>query len=223
MNEVSNLIGSGISDLDSTAIAVNFILCVIMSFIARLFYIRFSTSLTGKHHIGTVIPILATIVFSVILVVKSSLALSLGLVGALSIVRFRTPIKEPEELVYLFLAISIGLGYAAGYSLLTTVLTLAILLMIYLWLSNKSISNKDEYNLTLDWQKKDLTFEKILQTVMGFSKSLKLIRLNKGPVNNTAVFLITPDIENGLDEIIAQLNVLDETIDISFFESRTNW
>ena len=95
--------------------------------------------------------------------------------------------------------------------------------MIYLWLSNKSISNKDEYNLTLDWQKKDLTFEKILQTVMGFSKSLKLIRLNKGPVNNTAVFLITPDIENGLDEIIAQLNVLDETIDISFFESRTNW
>ncbi len=223
MNEVSNLIGSGISDLDSTAIAVNFILCVIMSFIARLFYIRFSTSLTGKHHIGTVIPILATIVFSVILVVKSSLALSLGLVGALSIVRFRTPIKEPEELVYLFLAISIGLGYAAGYSLLTTVLTLAILLMIYLWLSNKSISNKDEYNLTLDWQKKDLTFEKILQTVMGFSKSLKLIRLNKGPVNNTAVFLITPDIENGLDEIIAQLNVLDETIDISFFESKTNW
>ena len=223
MNEVSNLIGSGISDLDSTAIAVNFILCVIMSFIARLFYIRFSTSLTGKHHIGTVIPILATIVFSVILVVKSSLALSLGLVGALSIVRFRTPIKEPEELVYLFLAISIGLGYAAGYSLLTTVLTLAILLMIYLWLSNKSISNKDEYNLTLDWQKKDLTFEKILQTVMGFSKSLKLIRLNKGPVNNTAVFLITPDIENGLDEIIAQLNELDETIDISFFESKTNW
>ena len=223
MNEVSNLIGSGISDLDSTAIAVNFILCVIMSFIAMLFYIRFSTSLTGKHHIGTVIPILATIVFSVILVVKSSLALSLGLVGALSIVRFRTPIKEPEELVYLFLAISIGLGYAAGYSLLTTVLTLAILLMIYLWLSNKSISNKDEYNLTLDWQKKDLTFEKILQTVMGFSKSLKLIRLNKGPVNNTAVFLITPDIENGLDEIIAQLNVLDETIDISFFESKTNW
>ena len=46
----------------------------------------------------------------VITVVKSSLALSLGLVGALSIVRFRTPIKEPEDLVYIFISIGIGIG-----------------------------------------------------------------------------------------------------------------
>jgi len=43
-------------------------------------------------------------------VVESSLALTLGLVGALSIVRFRTAVKEPEELSYMFLAITIGLG-----------------------------------------------------------------------------------------------------------------
>ena len=41
------------------------------------------------------------------------LALSLGLVGALSIVRFRAAIKEPEELAYLFLTISVGLGFGA--------------------------------------------------------------------------------------------------------------
>ena len=46
----------------------------------------------------------------IITVVKSSLALSLGLVGALSIVRFRAAIKEPEELAYLFLTIAIGLA-----------------------------------------------------------------------------------------------------------------
>ena len=49
----------------------------------------------------------------VIAVVKSSLALSLGLVGTLSIVRFRVAIKEPEELVYLFLCIGIGLALGA--------------------------------------------------------------------------------------------------------------
>ena len=75
-----------------------------MAFLLRRFYISRSFSLTGKSHIGSIIPILSSVVFLVILVVKSSLALSLGLVGALSIVRFRTPIKEPEELVYLFLA-----------------------------------------------------------------------------------------------------------------------
>jgi hypothetical protein len=50
----------------------------------------------------------------IITIVKASLALSLGLVGALSIVRFRAAIKEPEELAYLFLAIAIGLDFGAG-------------------------------------------------------------------------------------------------------------
>ena len=73
-----------------------------LSFIVRSFYIKRSFTLVGKTNIGSVLPILSGVVFLVIMVVKSSLALSLGLVGALSIVRFRTPIKEPEELVYLF-------------------------------------------------------------------------------------------------------------------------
>ena len=223
MNNIENLLSSGNSDIDAISIGLNFILCVLMSFIARSFYIRYSTSLTGKHHIGTVIPILATIVFSVILVVKSSLALSLGLVGALSIVRFRTPIKEPEELVYLFLSISIGLGYAAGYSFMTTIITLSILAMIYFWLSNKNIGQKDEYTLVVSWESKDLTFEKIISEAMEISSSLKLIRLNQGPINNIASFNLVPDDDFGIDQITNKMTSLDPEIEINFFESRTNW
>ena len=50
--------------------------------------------------------------------------------GALSIVRFRTPIKEPEELSYLFLSIGIGLGLGAGQLFITTVMTCVILLLV---------------------------------------------------------------------------------------------
>lgn len=50
----------------------------------------------------------------IITIIKTSIALSLGLVGALSIVRFRTPIKEPEELAYIFIAIAVGLGLGAN-------------------------------------------------------------------------------------------------------------
>ena len=57
----------------------------------------------------------------IITVIKSSIALSLGLVGALSIIRFRTPIKEPEELAYIFIAIAIGLGLGANQVLVTVV------------------------------------------------------------------------------------------------------
>ena len=57
----------------------------------------------------------------IITVIKTSIALSLGLVGALSIIRFRTPIKEPEELAYIFIAIAIGLGLGANQILATVV------------------------------------------------------------------------------------------------------
>ena len=74
------------------------------------------------------------------------------------------------------MAISIGLGYAAGYSFLTTILTLSILLMIYLWLSNKSITNKDEYNIAINWTNNEVSFEAIIETVMSLSETLKLIK-----------------------------------------------
>jgi uncharacterized membrane protein YhiD involved in acid resistance len=63
----------------------------------------------------------------VISIVKSSLALSLGLVGALSIVRFRTAIKDPEELLFLFIAIAVGLGVGADQRWATVVGVLFIL------------------------------------------------------------------------------------------------
>tara|TARA_B100001057_G_C22681909_1_gene884102 strand:+ start:450 stop:833 length:384 start_codon:yes stop_codon:yes gene_type:complete len=76
------------------------------------------------------LPILSLITFLVILVVKTSLALSLCLVGALSIIRFRTPIKEPEELIYLFLSIGLGLGYGANQTLITISIFTGILIVI---------------------------------------------------------------------------------------------
>ena len=96
---------------DLTVVILNYIFCVLCSFALKIIYENKSTSLSGKFHIGIVIPILTQITFFIILIVKSSLALSLGLIGALSIVRFRTPIKEPEELVYLFFSIAIGIGF----------------------------------------------------------------------------------------------------------------
>ena len=201
----------------------SFSMCVLMSFILRHFYIRRSFSLTGKSHIGSIIPILSSVVFLVIVVVKSSLALSLGLVGALSIVRFRTPIKEPEELVYLFLAIAIGLGYAAGQILITTVLILSTLVMIYFWLSNRTLSQVNEYNLVINWQDQKVEFEELLNKLKSYSKDLKLVRLDKNSIESTAVMLVTPESESFVELITKDLKALDSEIAVTFFEAKTNW
>ena len=221
--DINQLINPNITQSDIIPTLFSFFICVLMSFIVRDFYIKRSFSLTGKMHIGSIIPVLSAVVFLVIVVVKSSLALSLGLVGALSIVRFRTPIKEPEELVYLFLAIAIGLGYGAGQVLITTILSLSILLIIFMWLSNRKIAKTSEYNLVIKWTKKDVAFEDILREVSPVAENLKLVRLDKGPSDNTSVMLIVPDDDHPIEEISYKLNALDNNVHVTFFEAKTNW
>lgn len=226
MNNFSNLnelIYPEFSQLDLIPTLFSFFICILMSFIIREFYIRRSFSLTGKMHIGSIIPILSAVVFLVIIVVKSSLALSLGLVGALSIVRFRTPIKEPEELVYLFLAIATGLAYAAGQVFVATIIILLILLMIYFWLSNRSNIQTNEYNLIVKWEQESVLFEDVSKAIMLFTQNLKLIRLDKGYQGNTAVMLITPEQNSSIEEISKILQKLDNKMVVTFFEAKSNW
>mgnify|MGYP005651658769 FL=1 len=93
---------------------LNLIVAVILSMIIRWHFKRFGSTLSNRDEFAQVFPFVSLTVVLIIMVVKSSLALSLGLVGALSIVRFRTPIKEPEELAYLFVSIAVGLGLGAS-------------------------------------------------------------------------------------------------------------
>ncbi len=115
---------------------LNFIFSIILSallaFLVKLSYVKISKSLNDKEHFSEIFIPLAIITTLVITVVKFSLALSLGLVGALSIVRFRAAIKEPEELVYLFFIIGIGLANGANQFLVAIIATLITLTILYL-------------------------------------------------------------------------------------------
>jgi len=112
----------------------------------------FGSTLSNREEFAQVFPFILLTTVLIITVVKSSLALSLGLVGALSIVRFRTPIKEPEELAYLFIAIAMGLGLGAGQTLVTIVAGLLILaVMAMLKWSRAEHTNKNLY-LSIDWR-----------------------------------------------------------------------
>jgi hypothetical protein len=107
---------------DPRTILVNLGLVLILGQILVWHYLRFSPVLSNKRKFARVFVFIAATTMLVITVVQSSLALSLGLVGALSIIRFRTPIKEPEELAYLFLAIGLGLGMGANERLVTVII-----------------------------------------------------------------------------------------------------
>ncbi len=109
------------------ALVLNMAIGLLLSLLLSWYYEYYGQSLSNRHKFAQLLPVLALTTAIVISIVKSSLALSLGLVGALSIVRFRTAIKEPEELVFLFIAIAIGLGVGADQRWPTVVGVLIVL------------------------------------------------------------------------------------------------
>lgn len=125
MNELQALFSENEADLVVTLL--NLLIGLMLGIMLKVHFEKFSSTLSGKKELARVLPFLILIVCLIISIVKSSLALSLGLVGALSIVRFRTPIKEPEELVYLFMAIAIGLGLGANQTVLTVIASISIM------------------------------------------------------------------------------------------------
>lgn len=116
--------------LSVSALVLNLLLGVVLSVVVAWYYARFGEALSNRRKFARLLPMLSLITTLVISVVKASLALSLGLVGALSIVRFRTAIKDPEELLYLFLAIAIGLGLGADQRIPTLVAVGIIMLLL---------------------------------------------------------------------------------------------
>ncbi|MFP6672366.1 MAG: DUF4956 domain-containing protein [Pirellulaceae bacterium] len=109
LKKIEELGGIDEGTLHFVNLAIFLVLAGLLGLYVRYLYNRCSRSLSDTDSTGSVFPLLTVVTAAVIAVVKSSLALSLGLVGALSIVRFRAAIKEPEELVYLFLCIAVGL------------------------------------------------------------------------------------------------------------------
>ena len=173
-------------DISLSSLLISLILAYILSSLVSIYYAKNANTLSNKYIFSKNFTSLTLITTLIITVVKSSLALSLGLVGALSIVRFRAAIKEPEELVYLFICIAIGLGCGANQFLVTTIGTFFILVALYF--SNFFISKKQKLNST----KVTLNIflnnnnEQLVDTITNILiKFCKTVNFNSYILNNT--------------------------------------
>ena len=183
-----------------------------------------SISLSNKLQISNILPLLSLVTFLVILIVKSSLALSLGLVGALSIVRFRTPIKEPEELIYLFLAISIGLGYGAGQIIPTSMICIIIFFIIWFFIGNISKKNAQEYNLIISCKSKDknkntVSNQYIIENLKKYLDDFELTKFESNETHVTFILKVTIKNIEDFDKLNLTLSENLNDLDLNYYFS----
>ena len=105
-----------------TAIVLSFVLGIFIVFIYRATF----AGVNYSHSFAACTIMLCMVTAVVILVISSNVVLSLGMVGALSIVRFRTAVKEPTDTAFLFWAIATGIVCGTGYVSISILATLLL-------------------------------------------------------------------------------------------------
>lgn len=220
MDQFTSQFPSG-APLDLVTLLINLGIGVPLALLLRWHFERFGSSHSNREEFAGVFPFILLTTTLIITVVKSSLALSLGLVGALSIVRFRTPIKEPEELAYLFLAIAMGLGLGADQWPATVVAGVSILGVMAVIKYARRNKEKTKLYLSVDLAEDSERGQRIesLNEVIGRHVALSdLRRVDAREGNLEATYFVDLDEANKVSELIDDLNQSFPGIGVSFID-----
>lgn len=153
---------------------------------------------------------MAVITAAIILTIQSNIVLSLGMVGALSIVRFRTAIKDPLDLVFLYWSISIGIICGARLYVIAVILTLAMSLVILIM--QKYPSKKLSLVLVVNSTNPD-NDKQITQTVEKYCKNYQIKSKNLTPSTLDMIIEVKLDDDSAmLKELLALEGVTSASI-----------
>jgi uncharacterized membrane protein YhiD involved in acid resistance len=200
---------------------LNLFIAGVLSFVLSRIYVKYGHSLSNRRDFARNFVLIGMTTMLIIAIVKSSLALSLGLVGALSIVRFRTAVKEPEELAYLFITIAIGLGLGADQRVIT-VGAFAIIVGI-VWLRNYFNKAEEYHNLYLtvsSHNPEKVELKEIVDTLKKHCSVIDLKRFDRSQERLEASFLVEYESLPQLEESQSGLTKLSESIKITFLDNK---
>lgn len=199
---------------------INLILTAFLAFIISQTYIRYGKALSNRKMFAKNFFIIAMTTMFIITVVKSSLALSLGLVGALSIIRFRTAIKEPEELAFLFLVIALGLGLGADQRIITIFAILTILSIIIIRNKfNYDSKNDQSLNLRISSSGNDkVDLNQMVSILNKHCSSVNLKRFDEANDMLEATFLANFNDFSHLEMVRNEFNDLSKSMRITFLD-----
>ena len=212
------------SQLELTTFLINLILAAICAYILSLVYIHWGTSLSNRRKFASNFMLMTITTTFIILVVRSSVALSLGLVGALSIVRFRTAVKEPEELAYLFFAIGIGIGLGDNQRLITLLALVAGIVILGLIRLFRRLDA--DVNLHLTVTSRDpgqVNIDGIMNALRPHVSKMKLLRFDENPASLEAGFLIEFRKGTDLSQARDAIKALSEKLEITFMDNKGIW
>lgn len=214
----TSLVALGLS-AEGSGYLTNLILTIAFSLLVAFVFTRYGASLNNRSSLAKNFVILGVTTMMIITVVQSSLELSLGLVGALSIVRFRTAIKDPEELTYLFLIIGVGVGVGANRANISLISLMVILPMVaLLFKANRGVKPNDGlYISVISHDDTDQDQEKIFGLIRKHVSRYKVTRVESTPSGFEILILADSISEGSLAQLTQDIRQHSVNVQVSAF------
>ena len=201
--------------------AINLVLSVLLAFILSRVYVHWGSALSNRRRFAANFILITVTTTFIILIVRSSVALSLGLVGALSIVRFRAAIKEPEELAYLFFAIGIGIGLGDNQRLIT-ILAMAVAIGV-IGIARLFRGRSADFNLHLTVASSNpgkVSLEAITGVLKKYASQARLMRFDENKKAVEASYLVEFKGNTQFEAARKALQALSEEVEITFMDNK---
>jgi len=203
------------------SLGLRLVVAAVLGILLGQVYVHFGQALSNRKLFARNFIVLIVTTTLIISIVRSSVALSLGLVGALSIVRFRAAIKEPEELAFLFLAISVGLGLGAGAAMITVVALIIIIGLIAIrGLLYRKPGPPNLYLTVTSPAATKLGAGQILEALAAVGAAATLKRLDQTPDLLEAAFVVDFKDVNRLEQFNERLREVSPQVRISCLDDR---
>jgi len=214
MKYIDVIKNSIMENFTGTISATQILLALLVSFLIGIFivyiYRKTYTGVIYSKSFSLCLILLAMITSIIICTINSNLSLSLGMVGALSIVRFRTAIKEPVDTVFMFWAIAMGIMAGAGLYLIAIIASLIVGLLYFLSYTAGFKTNK-QYLLVIKYETQ---YDNVINNqIKKLKKSkLKSKSLSSGVVEATYEIMATEDENKILNNFESSCPVINVSV-----------
>jgi uncharacterized membrane protein YhiD involved in acid resistance len=164
--------------------------------------------------------VLLTLVTSVVmLVIGNNLARAFGLVGAMSIIRFRTAVRDVQDIVFIFFALAVGMASGVGLHVIAIAGTLMIsLIAVILITFNFGAPRKQEYLIQITYNSRPDTDQEIDDFLRKYCRRYKIVNLKNMPDDNVEAFYqVSYKRKKNTTELLREIKKYDFVSNVSLF------
>ena len=193
-----------------TQILISMCITVLLSMFIYWVYKKTYSGVMYSKNFNITIMLISTVTSMVMMIIGSNLALSLGMVGALSIIRFRSAIKDPKDIGFLFWGIAVGLSTGTGIYIVGIIGSIFIAFLLFIF--DRGIYNDNCYLLIVKGN--DINFEKIESIIKEHTSKFNLKMKNSADIFTEATYEIKLK-RNEDNEILRELKTIENIININ--------